>query len=113
MNDSSVFIYSGKNGAAKVSARFADDDVWLTQQQLAEIYETSQQNISLHLKTIYEDGELLKEATYKDFLLVQKEGGREVKRRTAWEFQAVFLCADGKNHGTKSENCAKIWMGIY
>ena len=89
MNDSSVFIYSGKNGAAKVSARFADDDVWLTQ-QLAEIYETSQQNISLHLKTIYEDGELLKEATYKDFLLVQKEGGREVKRKTAWKFQAVF-----------------------
>ena len=83
MNDSSVFIYSGKNGAAKVSARFADDDVWLTQQQLAEIYETSQQNISLHIKTIYEDGELLKEATYKDFLSVQKEGGREVKRKIA------------------------------
>ena len=91
MNDSSVFIYSGKNGAAKVSARFADDDVWLTQQQLAEIYETSQQNISLHLKTIYEDGELLKEATYKDFLLVQKEGGREVKRKTAWEIPSRFF----------------------
>lgn len=83
MNDSSVFIYSGKNGAAKISARFADDDVWLAQQQLAEIYETSQQNISLHIKTIYEDGELLKEATYKDFLSVQKEGGREVKRKIA------------------------------
>ena len=92
MNDSSVFIYSGKNGAAKVSARFADDDVWLTQQQLAEIYETSQQNISLHLKTIYEDGKLLKEATYKDFLLVQKEGGREVKRRTAWDFLLSAVC---------------------
>ena len=66
-----------------MSVRFAEDDVWLTQKQLAEVYATSQQNISLHIDNIYKDGELPKGRTYKDFLLVQKEGARNVKRNVA------------------------------
>ena len=61
---------------------FADEDVWLTQAQLAEIYQTTQQNVSLHLQGIYEDKELDDESTHKKFLLVRQEGKRQVKRET-------------------------------
>ena len=57
--------------------------MWVTQAQLAEIYNTTQQNISLHIENIYKDGELPEDATHKDFLLVQKEGNRNVKRNIA------------------------------
>ena len=64
----------------RVSVRFADEDVWLTQTQLAEIYDTTQQNIASHIKNIYADGELNENRTHKDFLLVRQEGTRQVKR---------------------------------
>jgi hypothetical protein len=60
--------------------RFADEDLWLTQKQIAEIYDTTQQNISQHIEGIYGDGELPDGATHKKFLLVQTEGSRQVKR---------------------------------
>ena len=63
-----------------MNVRFADEDVWLTQAQLAEIYQTTQQNISLHQKGIYADGELSEEGTRKKFFLVRQEGKRQVKR---------------------------------
>ena len=81
--DNNIAIYQDATGALNVSVRFAEDDVWLTQKQLAEVYATSQQNISLHIDNIYKDGELPKGRTHKDFLLVQKEGSRNVKRNVA------------------------------
>lgn len=81
--DNNIAIYQDATGALNVSVRFAEDDVWLTQKQLAEVYATSQQNISLHIDNIYKDGELPKGRTHKDFLLVQKEGARNVKRNVA------------------------------
>lgn len=60
--------------------RFADEDVWLTQGQLAKIYDTTQQNIALHIKNIYADNELAYEATHKKHLLVRQEGNRNVQR---------------------------------
>lgn len=83
MSENEVILYTDKNGKTKISVRFADEDVWVTQNQLAEIYNTTQQNISLHIENIYTDGELPREATHKDFLLVQKEGNRNVKRQVA------------------------------
>jgi len=83
MNSNDLLIYNDANGLTKVSVRFAEQDLWLTQLQLAKIYNTTQQNISLHIKGIYNDRELMPEATHKDFLLVQKEGARQVKRNIA------------------------------
>lgn len=80
MNDNNVIIYQDENGITKVSVRFADEDIWLTQNQIAELYDTTQQNISQHIDGIYNDGELDIEATYKKFLLVRSEGKRQVKR---------------------------------
>lgn len=80
MNGNNVLIYQDDNGIIKVSVRFSDADIWLTQQQLAEVYDTTQQNISQHIDSIYKDGELMPEATNKKFLLVRTEGTRQVKR---------------------------------
>ena len=63
-----------------VNVRFADEDVWLTQEQLSVIYDTTQENISIHIRNIYADEELAKEATYKKYLLVRQEGNRNVSR---------------------------------
>ncbi len=78
--DNDVMIYEDKDGTTKVSVKFIDEDIWLTQNHIASIYKTTQQNISLHIKKIYEDGELQDVSTHKNFLLVQKEGNRKVKR---------------------------------
>lgn len=80
MNDNNVIIYQDDNGITRVSVRFSDEDLWLTQNQIAELYDTTQQNISQHIDGIYNDGELDYEATHKKFLLVRSEGTRQVKR---------------------------------
>lgn len=80
MNNNDVMIYEDKDGTTKVYVRFVDEDVWLTQNNIASLYKTTQQNISLHIKNIYLDRELDENSTHKNFLLVQKEGNREVKR---------------------------------
>ena len=79
-NNGSLLIYQDENGSTKVSVRFCDEDVWVTQQQLAAIYNTTQQNISQHIDSIYRDGELSKGATNKKFLSVRTEGTRLVRR---------------------------------
>lgn len=79
MEDNKIIIYQDDNEITRVSVRFADEDLWLTQHQLAEIYDTTQQNIAQHIANIYRDNEL-DDATHKKFLLVQNEGARQVKR---------------------------------
>lgn len=76
-----LLIYQTEDGRIKIEARLQDATLWLTQQQMAELFQTSQQNISLHLGNVYEEGELLEAATHKDFLLVRAEGARQVSRQ--------------------------------
>ena len=82
MNDkqNNIMIYEDKDGVTKVNVKFIDEDIWLTKYQIADIYKTSQQDISFHIKNIYKDGELQDISTHKKILLVQKEGNRNVKR---------------------------------
>ena len=79
-NGNDIIIYQDEDGVTKVSVKFSDEDIWLTQNQIAEIYKTTQENISMHIKNIYKDGELENNSTNKKFLLVQNEGNRQVKR---------------------------------
>ena len=78
--ENKLILYKDDEGKVNVNVRFADEDVWLTQAQLAEIYNTTQQNISLHQKGIYADGELDESTTHKKYLLVRQEGKRQVHR---------------------------------
>jgi len=73
-------VYQTEDGKLKLDVRFEDESVWLTQSLMAELFQTTQQNISQHVLNIYEEEELAPEATHKKFLSVRLEGKREVKR---------------------------------
>ena len=75
-----IMIYEDKDGVTKVSVKFIDEDIWLTKYQIADIYKTTRQNIEQHINNIYHDKELDESSTCKNFLQVQKEGNRNVKR---------------------------------
>lgn len=75
-----ILIYQNEKGDTKVDAYFNDSTIWMTQKSIAQLYQISPQNVTLHIKNIYADGELHKEATCKDYLQVQSEGGRNVQR---------------------------------
>jgi len=80
-NGSGQFLlYQDDNGITNINVRFENEDIWLAQQQIAELFDTTQQNISQHINGIIEERELTKEATHKNFLLVRQEGNRSVKR---------------------------------
>jgi hypothetical protein len=85
MNDetppqSSIVLYQTEDGRTRIQCRFDADTLWLTQAQIAELFQTTPQNVTLHLKAIFAEGELSEAATCKDYLQVRAEGGREVSR---------------------------------
>ncbi len=75
-----ILIYQAEDGSPVTEVRLEAETLWLTQAQIAELFQVKPQNITIHLKNIFQQGELDKEATCKDFLQVQNEGGRSVKR---------------------------------
>ena len=74
-------IYQDDNGIARVNVRFEGEDVWLTQEQMMELFDASQQDVSYHIGQIYEEEEQDPERTHKKFLLVRQEGNRSVRRQ--------------------------------
>jgi len=79
--NSEILLYQTEDGQTKVEVRMENETVWLTQAQMVELFQTTKQNISLHIKNIYEEGELHEVSTVKEYLTVQKEGTREVQRK--------------------------------
>ena len=73
-------VYQAEDGQIKLEVRLEQETLWLTQQAIAELLQTTVPNISMHKKNIYEERELIPEAIVKDFLIVHKEGQRTVKR---------------------------------
>ena len=80
-NKSQLIICKTEDSKTKLDIRLEDETVWLTQKLMAELFLTTIPNINMHLKSIFEEGELEEQAAIKDFLIVQKEGTREVKRK--------------------------------
>ena len=76
-----IILYQTEDGRTRLECRFADESIWLTQALMAELFQVTPQNITLHLKAIYEEGELDEGATCKEYLQVRSEGGRTVSRR--------------------------------
>jgi hypothetical protein len=79
-NASQFIIYQSENCETRLDVQFQNESVWLTQQLMAELFQTSTDNISLHLKNIYLEGELDEQATNEDFSVVRQEGARQVNR---------------------------------
>lgn len=89
--DLKFLLYTTPSEDIKINAVIKDETLWLTQKAMAELFGTSPQNITLHLKNIYDEKELIREATCKDFLQVQKEGTREVNRTlTFYNLDAII-----------------------
>jgi hypothetical protein len=78
---SEIILYQTEDGRTRIQCRFENETVWLTQAQIAELFETTPQNVTLHLRGIFAEGELVEAATCKDYLQVRLEGGREVSRK--------------------------------
>ncbi|MEP6714635.1 MAG: virulence RhuM family protein [Terriglobia bacterium] len=78
--ESSLILYRTEDGQTRVQCRFDGQTLWLTQAQMAELFQTTPQNVTLHLKAVFADGELEVGATCKDYLQVRMEGGREISR---------------------------------
>jgi hypothetical protein len=76
-----VLVYEAPDGGVRVDVRLDHDTVWLTQRQMAELFETTPENVLMHLGNIFSDKEVAEPATTKDFLVVQIEGRRRVRRR--------------------------------
>ena len=73
-------LYQTEDGQVKLEVRLQNETVWLTQQMIAELFQTTVPNISMHIRNIYAEGELTPEATIKKFLTVRQEGNRDVRR---------------------------------
>ena len=79
-----IIIYQTDDGLTKIDVKIQNETVWLSQQQMAELYGTTKQNISLHIKNIYDEEELIENITVKEFLTVRKEGNRSVERKVKY-----------------------------
>lgn len=83
-NKGEIVIYKNENGNISFEAKLEDETIWLTQDMMAKLFETTSQNITMHIKNIYEEEELEQISTCKDFLQVRKEGKRAVSRKLAF-----------------------------
>jgi hypothetical protein len=84
-------IYQPEDGKTRISVRLEGETVWLTQTAMTELFQTTKQNISLHINNIFNEGELNREATVKEYLTVQQEGNREVKRKLEYYNLEVII----------------------
>ncbi len=88
---SHLILYTSDDGKSRIQLRAKDQTVWLSQREMAQLFDVSTDNIGLHLKNLYEDGELLREATAEESSVVQIEGGREVQRPvTLYNLDAIL-----------------------
>ena len=77
-----IILYQDNDEITRVSVRFADEDLWLTQNQLVEIYQTSKSNVSEHIKHIFEDGELNRNVVVRNFRITTQHGAIEGKTQS-------------------------------
>jgi hypothetical protein len=103
-----IILYKTPNQAIKVEMLLENETLWLSQQRISELFGTTKQNVSLHINNIYESGELDKVSTVKEFLTVQKEGSREV-RRTIEHYNLDMIIAVGYRINSKEATHFRIW----
>ncbi len=103
-----LIFYATPDGAVRLEVAYQDETFWLSQRRMAELFETTQQNISLHLRHIYEEGELEEAATHKESLSVQSEGTREVRRQLDY-YNLDAIIAVGYRVNSRQATQFRIW----
>ena len=106
--DTDIIIYQAEDGTTQIDVRFEDETVWLSQQQLAELFDTSRTNVVDHIRNIYEEGELDKAATCRNFRQVQVEGTREVARTIPF-FNLDMIISIGYRIKSKTATHFRKW----
>ena len=81
MNKGEIIIYQSSDGQTELDVRLEGDSVWLSQAQMAQLLQVRPQNITMHIRNVYKEGELERTLTCKEFLQVQDEGGRLISRK--------------------------------
>lgn len=118
MNDhpAEFLLYVAEDGRTRIDVRLQDETVWLNQLQLADLFQTTKQNISLHIKNLFREGELEPAATVKEYLTVQTEGRRTVSRAVA-HYNLDMIIAIGfrvrSSRGTQFRQWANARLGEY
>lgn len=103
-----MIIYVSKDGNVKVDVNIQNEDIWMSQDVMANLYDTTKQNISYHLSNIFKEEELNKNSTIKDLLTVQNEGNRTVKRNIEhYNLEAIIDVEYRMNSKKKTE--FRIW----
>lgn len=103
-----LVIYQSEDGSIKLDTRLEEESVWLTQQMMSELFDTTVPNINMHIKNIYQENELDEKATIKDFLIVRKEGKRTVSREIA-HYNLDVIISVGYRIKSKIATKFRIW----
>lgn len=103
-----IVIYTSKDGIIRVDTTLVDETIWMNQNELAKLFGTTKNNISLHMKNIFESGELEESSTVKNFLTVQKEGVRNVKREVI-HYNLDAIIAIGYRINSKRATEFRMW----
>ena len=101
-------LYQTPSGEVSLSVLLKDETIWLTQKMMGELFQTTPQNITIHLKNIFEEGELQEDATCKDFLQVQQEGERTVNRKFKFYNLDAVISVGYRINSTKATQF-RIW----
>ena len=103
-----IIIYQTEDGQTQVDVRLENESVWLTQAQMAELFEKTPQNITMHIGNAYKEGELEKESTCKEYLQVQQEGKRKVSRMVKY-YDLDVIISVGYRVKSKRGTAFRIW----
>ena len=106
--DKPIQIYQSADGQVELEIRLEQETLWLTQAQIGELFQVKSQNITMHLKNVFSDGELHESATCKDFLQVQVEGGREVRRKRKFYNLDAIISVGYRVNSTRATQF-RIW----
>ena len=108
MDENKIVIYQTEDGQTQIDVRLENETVWLTQAQMAKLFEKTPQNITMHIRNAYNEGELEKESTCKEYLQVQTEGKRKVKRIQKFYDLDVIISVGYRVH-SKRGTAFRIW----
>lgn len=103
-----IIIYQTEDGQTQVDVRLENETVWLTQAQMVELFQTTKQNVSLHVGNVFKEGEVEQEATVKEYLTVQKEGERNVSRKVKY-YNLDVIISVGYRVKSKRGTAFRIW----
>ena len=107
-SNNQIVIYQSEDGQTQVDVRLENETVWLTQAQMVELFQTTKQNVSLHVGNVFKEGELEEKSTVKEYLTVQNEGERKVSRKVKY-YNLDVIISVGYRVKSKRGTAFRIW----